>query len=206
MPRAFLRRYLHIPQRISGYLELKSSAPSSKRHTKSHRIDQTISGVPAVILKYLAHRCDAPDRILLAILSSVSQHQSYSIPSSSEVHLGLTPCALGATMVITVRDEGIEASIIAVDWMVSANRSFTEVTLRNLPQSARSSLKGKRLSKVFESNFLPQELRIQSVASRGPGATMRCQAAVADVKLMPTESDQSLDDVCGAVSGSNADS
>ncbi|MGK2911524.1 MAG: hypothetical protein ACSLE1_17235 [Sphingobium sp.] len=155
-------------------------------------------------MNYLARRCDHPDRLLATLFRLASPGRSQSISSFGDIHLNIRPCALGAITVIGFQGQHIEASIIGKSWSIHADSSHTDVTLAYLPHSARAFTERSLLCEKFDIAFLPRELEIEMSTDIGPGVRISCQPITAKLELAPKSADQGLNDVWGAVSGSDA--
>jgi hypothetical protein len=159
--------------------------------------------VPVALLNYLARRADKPERVLATLLNLNSPGRSHCIPSSGDVHQNLRPCVLEAMTVISFRGQDVEASIIGKEWTVHASADHTDLTLARLPHAVRALAGHGPLCEKFDFAFLPRELDIETIMDRGPGVRIRCQPITTNVGLALESAKQGLDDVCGAVSGSD---
>ncbi|WP_126848864.1 hypothetical protein [Sphingomonas sp. TF3] len=159
--------------------------------------------VPTALLNYLARRCDAPAGLIATVLKLSSPGRSHCIPASGDPHNNLRPCVLNATTIIASRGQDIEATIIGDGWAVHADSTHTDLTLAVLPHVARASTGRGLLCDKFDFAFLPRELEIEAIIDRGAGALIRCQPLTTLLATTHKAPDEGLNDVCGAVSGSD---
>lgn len=191
---------------MTGSSASSSSSDVSGGTGRLRRSATTQIHVPDTLLNYLARRCDAPDSVLAYFFRQDAPGRKHSLSSKGDVHLGVRPCSLSATTVITFSGPDVKASIVSKDWTITAGPDSTDLIQANTTFTVRAFLPERLLVEYFEPEFLPRTLKVKEVIDRGRGALIRCQALCTTIELALPDVEQCLDDVSARVSGSGRSS
>jgi hypothetical protein len=157
--------------------------------------------VPVVLSNYIAARAVNHFGVLRGWVATMAPRSSRPLSPTADAHAGLASCPWEATTVLTMTDDGIEATIAAKDWTISARGDATEFTYSYVYQAA-SGYAGYPLLNVVELAILPPELIIErvDVSPSGQG-TFFCAGFTRPLGSRPNSDFEYLSDVSGRASG-----